>query len=131
VTGSRREGCCEECGERFRVLRDTRASKRFCSDRCKSRARYRRNPEPVRERTRAYYWAHRDELLAKAKLKRAASRPAQGRCSECGEPLVGQPHRVVCSRRCKDAKYRRLHPEANKLKLRRRRARRKQAAAGA
>jgi len=123
--------CCEECGGEFEDLMYTRASKRFCSDRCRSRARYRRYPEPIRERNRAYYWEHRGEVLAKAKLKRAEVRPPQGCCSECGEPLVGRPNRVVCSRRCKDRRYRRLHPEANRLKLRRKRARRKQAAAGA
>lgn len=31
-------------------------------------------------------------------------------CSECGELLEGR-QAVVCSRRCKDARYRRLHPE--------------------
>jgi hypothetical protein len=43
---------CEECGREFENLKDCRAGKRFCSDACRSRA---------------YYKANRERLIAKAK----------------------------------------------------------------
>jgi hypothetical protein len=49
-------------------------------------------------------------------------------CSECGAELEGR-QRVVCGRRCKDARYKRLHPEEyaarERRKVERRRERRK------
>lgn len=102
----------------------------FCSKRCgyrfRDRLRYEENPERERERSRRYYAANREAVLARAEAKREASRPArlERKCSERGEPLEGRS-RVVCSRRCADARYRRLHPEAYQDKERRKAARRR------
>ena len=62
------------------------------------------------------------------KLAAMAARrvPASPRfCSECDAPLASG-RRVVCSRRCKDRRYRRLHPEAFAAKQARKRARRRE-----
>jgi len=39
-------------------------------------------------------------------------------CVECEAAFVGRPDRVVCSRRCGDARYARLHPAAFAAKRR-------------
>lgn len=84
-----------------------------------------------RARSRAYYAAHRVEVLARAAAKRPA--PAPRSCSECGESFEGRWNQLVCGRRCKDARYRRRHPEAyaakEARKVERRRARRRGEAA--
>jgi hypothetical protein len=50
--------------------------------------------------------------------------PTKVVCTECGLEFLGRPDRVVCDRRkCKDARYRRLHPEEWKAKVRRKSAR--------
>jgi hypothetical protein len=47
-------------------------------------------------------------------------------CTECGVEFLGRPDRVVCDqRKCRDARYRRLHPEAYRAKVRRKSARRR------
>jgi hypothetical protein len=55
--------------------------------------------------------------------------PVSRICTECGAEFLGRPNRLTCSRRCIDARYRRLHPhkakEAAARKQRRRRERRK------
>ncbi len=65
---------CEECGEQFENLTETRASKRFCSDRCRYRARdrkrYAADPGAQRARSRAYYLANREAVLARAAARR-------------------------------------------------------------
>jgi hypothetical protein len=49
------------------------------------------------------------------------------RCEECGEEFeAGRSDRKLCSRRCKDARYRRLHPEQYHEKQRRYSARRRE-----
>jgi hypothetical protein len=97
----------------------------FAVDRAKASGRSGLCLECGNLKTKAYYREHRDEVLAKAAAKRVPAPPTHGRCAECGGPMVGRPNRVVCSRRCKDARYRRLHPEAYREKQRRKRERRR------
>jgi hypothetical protein len=88
----------------------------------RDRARYAANPERERERSRAYYWRNRKAVLAKAAAKRG--RPKRTTCEECGGELAGR-QRVACSPKCRDSRYRRLHPveyaanEARKVERRR------------
>jgi hypothetical protein len=78
------------------------------------------------EATRRWRAEH-PEQVARDNAKRwaayAAARPER-HCSECGALLEGRRFRV-CSRRCKDARYRRLHPDAVKAKQARKYQRRK------
>ena len=121
---------CEECGGE--VDRRTTPRSSFCSDPCRYRARERRryeaDPEAARARARAYYWANREAVLARAAAKRSAGRDFLA-CSECGGVLEGG-RRVVCGERCRDARYRRLHPDAyeanERRKVERRRERRRE-----
>jgi uncharacterized Zn finger protein (UPF0148 family) len=118
---------CEECGGPV-VSKSGRA--RFCTPRCRykhrDRARYQRDPERQRERSRRYYLENRELVLGKAGEKRMPGGAPGGVCSECGERLNGRRGKVVCSRRCKDARYRRLHPETYREKQRRKAARRRE-----
>jgi hypothetical protein len=52
--------------------------------------------------------------------------PAKLECSECGVRFEGRRGRLVCSRRCRDARYRRLHPEAYAAKRARKDKRRRE-----
>jgi len=53
---------------------------------------------------------------------------AKRTCVECGGEFEGQKSRLLCgSRRCKDRRYQRLHPEAYRAKERRKYQRRKAA----
>jgi hypothetical protein len=70
-----------------------------------------------RERSKRYYEAHREAVLERAAAKRAL---VERVCSECPETLQ-KGRRVVCSDRCRDRRYRRLHPEAEARKVERRR----------
>ena len=105
---------CAECSsplERWQW-----ASSSFCSPKCRyrfrDRRRYAENPEAARERARAYYRANREAVLEKAAARRGKVRPSEPRsCSECLAPLE-PPKRVVCSGRCREARFRRLRPEA-------------------
>jgi hypothetical protein len=79
------------------------------------------------ERGRKRYARDREEILTKAAAKRGP-RPFRF-CSECGELLEGG-QRVTCgTSRCRDARFRRLHPEAYAVrearKVERRRATRR------
>jgi hypothetical protein len=80
LTESRLGPRCEECGEEFPNLKETRASKRFCSDRCRYRARdrkrYQADPDAQRERARAWYWANRERVLARMSAERRRRRPS-------------------------------------------------------
>ena len=51
--------------------------------------------------------------------------PAKHICPECGVVFYGRRDRLTCSRRCKDARYRRRHPEEYRAKERRKDARRR------
>jgi endogenous inhibitor of DNA gyrase (YacG/DUF329 family) len=133
IAEAKRIGRCAECSADL----DHRVSPRsaFCSDRCRyrfrDRRRYAQNPETQRERARRYYAENREEVLEKAAAKRGRPRPPErGTCSECGKPLEGRS-RVVCSRRCTDARYRRLHPEAYAENERRKVERRREKRAAA
>jgi hypothetical protein len=53
--------------------------------------------------------------------------PSKLRCVECGGEFEGRKGKLICSRRCKDRRYARLHPEELREKQRRRYARRKAA----
>jgi hypothetical protein len=53
--------------------------------------------------------------------------PAKLRCVECGGEFEGRKGKLICSRRCKDRRYARLHPEALREKQRRKYDRRKAA----
>jgi hypothetical protein len=80
-----------------------------------------------RRRSREFYARNREAVLARAAARRG---PAPARfCSECGERLEGR-QRVSCgSSRCREARFRRLHPEAyatrETRKVERRRERRR------
>ena len=80
----------------------------------KSNAEYarewrRRNPEAVARYNRA-----------------RRTPPTELACVECGENFAGRKDRLLCGRRrCKDARYRRLHPDAYRAKQRRKAQRRK------
>jgi hypothetical protein len=80
-----------------------------------------------RERSKAYYRANRERILERAAAKRGP-RPVR-HCSECGSELE-PPKRVVCSPRCREARFKRLHPEAyaarEEAKVERRRERRRE-----
>ena len=78
-----------------------------------------------RERSKAYYRANRERILAKAAAKRGPQ-PVRY-CSECEVELV-PPKRVVCGPTCRERRFKRLHPESyakrEAAKVERRRQRR-------
>ena len=122
-------GVCEECGGRIEHYGERRTTSRFCSLKCRykkrDRARYAADPEGMRARARAYYWANREAVLEKAAARRGRVRPPERTtCTECDGPLEGL-QRVVCSPRCRGRRYARLHPEELAEKERRKRARRR------
>jgi hypothetical protein len=120
------ERTCEECGGPLIIGRELRRTfrRRFCSPKCRYRARDRRryelDPEGERERSRRYYAANREAVLVRAKHRKAPKQepPVRRECSECGAPIQS-PKRVVCSKRCKDRHFERLHPERIREKRRR------------
>lgn len=121
---------CAECGVDLELWLRPQP---FCSAKCRyrfrDRRRYAEDPEGQRERARAYYLAHREKVLEKAAERRGRRPVVEATCSECGEPLEGGK-RVVCGeRRCKEARFKRLNPEAyaarEAAKVARRRERRK------
>jgi hypothetical protein len=129
-----RNRTCAECGVHLDHRRVPRSP--FCCrkhrDAFRHRRRYAEDPEGARARARAYYWANRTAVLEKAAARRGVVRPPERTtCEECGGALEGR-QRIVCSRRCRDRRYARLHPEAyaakEARKVERRRARRREAA---
>jgi hypothetical protein len=74
------------------------------------------------EATRQWRMRHRDELNERRRIP-----PTKLKCAECGEGFEGRRDRVVCSRRCKDRRYARLHPEELRAKQARKYQRRKAA----
>ena len=83
----------------------------------------RANPEKHRTHQREWRARHPDKIAAYNAARRIG--PVAIRCVECGGKFEGRPDRLVCGRRCKDARYRRLHPEAYREKQRRKAARRR------
>jgi hypothetical protein len=73
---------CEECGQEIPNMRFARASKRFCTDRCRyrhrDRLRYERDPEGERARSRTYYAKNRGQV---ARMRaRAAQKDGRMEC---------------------------------------------------
>ena len=130
---------CQECGGDIPYSRDRKTTTRYCSPKCRyrarDRARYAADPKRERGRARAYYWANREQVLEKAAARRGRTSPAEvSACSECGQPLEGW-QRVSCgTSKCRDARFRRLHPAAyatrEQGKAERRRARRRASTEG-
>jgi hypothetical protein len=90
------------------------------------------NPERERERARRYYQEHRAEVLTRAAARRGKMSPhlaVRAACEECGEELPPR-RRVVCGERCREARFKRLHPASyaarEVAKLARRRPRRRE-----
>jgi hypothetical protein len=82
-----------------------------------------------RERSKAYYRANRERILERAAAKRGPQ-PVRY-CSECEAVLEGG-QRVTCgSAKCREARFKRLHPESyarrEAAKVDRRRERRRSA----
>jgi hypothetical protein len=82
-----------------------------------------------RKRSKAYYRANRERILAQAAAKRGP-RPVR-HCSECGLELEGR-RRVTCgSAKCREGRFKRLQPESyarrEAAKVDRRRERRRSA----
>jgi hypothetical protein len=75
-------------------------------------------------RTRRWREANPEYVAAYAAARRTP--PARLVCSECGREYEGRRGRLVCSRKCKDARYKRRHPEAFKAKRARYDRRRKE-----
>jgi hypothetical protein len=99
----------------------------FRSDRLKSLdGLHSRCKECNAEASRAWREAHPLSVQAYNEARRIP--PTKLTCTECGEEFFGRKDRLTCSRRCKDARYRRLHPDEYRAKQRRgyerRRARR-------
>lgn len=78
---------------------------------------------------RQWRLAHPENVAAYQARYNAKRRvqPVERVCVECGEKFLGRPNRIVCSARCKDRRFRRLHPGADAAKSRAKRARRKAA----
>jgi len=64
--------------------------------------------------TRAWREQNRERVNAARRTQ-----PAKLRCVECGGEFEGRKGKLLCSRRCKDRRYARLHPEAVRAKQRR------------
>jgi hypothetical protein len=79
----------------------------------------------TRRRSRQFYARNRERILARAAARRGP--PLVRFCSECGVELEGR-HRVTCGKSsCREARFRRLHPEAYAAKEARKVERRRQA----
>jgi len=81
-----------------------------------------------RERSKAYYRANRERILERAAAKRGPQ-PVR-HCAECGVELEGR-QRVTCgTSKCREARFKRLHPESyarrEAAKVERRRKRRRE-----
>ncbi len=76
-----------------------------------------------RELNRLWREQNPDAIAAHNEARRIP--PTKLTCTECGSEFEGRRDRLVCSRKCRDARYRRLHPEAYREKRRRKDARRR------
>jgi hypothetical protein len=95
---------CEECGGQLGPSH--RGNTRYCSPKCRYKARDRaKNPEAERARSRAYYAANREAILA----KRRKPAPAPRTCAVCGETFEpywsGKPQKY-CSSHCRNRRPR-------------------------
>jgi hypothetical protein len=70
-------------------------------------------------------WRERNPEYAERYNAARRVQPAKLECVECGEAFEGRPNRLVCSRRCKDLRYARHHPEQVREKNRRHQANRR------
>ena len=81
------------------------------------------------KKTRAEYlreWRAESPERVKAYAEARRIPPSQLACSECGTSFEGRKDRLICSRRCKDARYSRQRPETWRAKRRRYQARRRE-----
>jgi hypothetical protein len=64
---------CEQCGEPFEPRSHRGRRPRFCSATCRYRARdarkYREGPEGERAKSRAYYRANRERVIARVQAR--------------------------------------------------------------
>ena len=115
LADARRNRTCAECGGDLNHVSVPRSL--FCSPKhryaFRDRRRYLQDAEAMRAKSRRYYEANRERILEKAAAKRGQPRePERMSCSECDQPLTGR-QRVTCgSAACRDARFRRLHPDA-------------------
>jgi hypothetical protein len=70
------------------------------------------------ERNRRWRAEHPEQQQLYNERRRRA--PSQLECVECGGSFEGPKNRLLCSRRCKDRRYARLHPDKLREKKRRR-----------
>jgi hypothetical protein len=77
----------------------------------------------VSQRNREWREANADYVNAYNEARRVP--PSRLTCTECGEEFYGRKDRLTCGRRCKDARYRRLHPDQYRAKQSRYYARRR------
>jgi hypothetical protein len=110
-----RERNCKRCGATFEQPRGPGRQRKYCTACSPKNFWLERNRKRVNQKKPA-------EIRQVSHAGRRA-KPVQLTCTECGATFEGRPNRLVCSRRCKDARYRRLHPEAYKAKQRRKQAR--------
>jgi hypothetical protein len=65
---------CEECAQPFEDLRNSRRGRRFCSSKCRyrhrDRRRYELDPEGEREKSRRYYAANRERVIARVTMRK-------------------------------------------------------------
>jgi hypothetical protein len=76
----------------------------------------------LREKKRQWREAHPEEIAAYNESRR---KPL-AELVECEKGFEGRPHAMLCSRRCKDRRYRRMHPEQVRAKERRKYERRRE-----
>lgn len=89
---------CESCGGEIAQHAGRGRPRKFCKV-CR--------PTESRRKTEAQRLA--DNAARRVKY-RAANPPAVRSCLECGATIIGRPDRKVCSRKCKDSRFARLHP---------------------
>lgn len=129
------ERCCERCGKAFLV---TQSHARFCTRRCKERAREQRRLERFRQEQWPDYVAWKIQRAQKREERRAQQREqlhikqerlSQPRyCERCGSVFFSSLLiKRFCSKRCQNAaskrEYRISHPEKHREKVRRQKLR--------
>ena len=75
-------------------------------------------------------WREANREYVAAEKARRKTPPTELVCVECGETFYGRKDQLVCGRRCRDARYRRLHPVEYAAKQKRKDARRRARARG-